>query len=156
MVAATWARCLGGHERAKVVGLTATPERLDGRGLKDHFDELIVGPVGQAPHRGRLALTISVLRAGRAGPRRRSVLGGDFNRGDIADVMKDAALIGDVVKHYRDLADGMQGIVFGVDRQHSREIAEAFNAAGISAVHLDGAIRPPNASARLSVPRRRD
>jgi DNA repair protein RadD len=44
----------------------------------------------------------------------------------------------------------MQGIVFGVDRQHSREIAEAFNAAGISAVHLDGAIRPRTQARRLS------
>jgi DNA repair protein RadD len=65
-------------------------------------------------------------------------LGGDFNRGDIAEVMKDAAIIGDVVKHYRELADGMQGIVFGVDRQHSAEIAAAFEAAGITSAHVDG------------------
>jgi hypothetical protein len=142
MVAATWSRCLGGHERAKVVGLTATPERLDGRGLKDHFDELIVGPSVKrliadgwlSPYR-YFAPGVPDL----AGVR---VLGGDFNRGDIAEVMKDATIIGDVVKHYRDLADGMQGIVFGVDRQHSREIAEAFNDAGISATNVDGSMNP--------------
>jgi DNA repair protein RadD len=33
----------------------------------------------------------------------------------------------------------MQGIVYGVDRQHSRDLADAFNAAGVvAAVHLDG------------------
>jgi DNA repair protein RadD len=138
MVAATWARCLGGHERAKVVGLTATPERLDGRGLKDHFDELLVGPSVKrliadgwlSPYR-YFAPGVPDL----AGVR---TLGGDFNRGDIAEVMKDAAIIGDVVKHYRELADGMQGIVFAVDRQHSAEIAAAFEAAGITSAHVDG------------------
>jgi DNA repair protein RadD len=124
MVAATWARCLGGHERAKVVGLTATPERLDGRGLKDHFDELIVGPSVKRLIADGWLSPYRYFAPGEPDLAGVKVLGGDFNRGDIARVMKDAALIGDVVKHYLELAEGLQGIVFGVDRQHSREIAE--------------------------------
>jgi superfamily II DNA or RNA helicase len=54
--------------------------------------------------------------------------------------MKDAKLIGDVVKTYRELADGMQGIVFAVDREHSRSMTEAFVAAGIRAAHVDGSM----------------
>ena len=30
--------------QAKRIGLTATPERLDGRGLGTHFNELVLGP----------------------------------------------------------------------------------------------------------------
>lgn len=139
MVAATWSRCLGGHERAKIVGLTATPERLDGRGLKDHFDELVIGPSVKRLIADGYLSSYRYFAPGQPDLAGVRTLGGDFNRGDIADVMKNAALIGDVVKHYRDLADGLQGIVFGVDRLHSRELADAFNGAGVSAVHLDGA-----------------
>lgn len=142
MVAATWARCLGGHERAKVVGLTATPERLDGRGLKDHFDELIVGPSVKRLIADGYLSSYRYYAPGEPDLAGVKVLGGDFNRGDLASVMKDAALIGDVVKTYQANAAGMQGIVFAVDRQHSAEVAEAFNAAGIIAAHVDGTMSP--------------
>jgi DNA repair protein RadD len=137
MVASTWDKCLSGHD-AISVGLTATPERLDGRGLKDHFDELIVGPSVKSLIEDGYLSPYRYFAPGEPDLAGVKVLGGDFNRGDLASVMKDAALIGDVVQTYLRLAEGLQGIVFGVDRQHSREIAEAFNAVGVSAVHLDG------------------
>jgi superfamily II DNA or RNA helicase len=140
MVAATWAKCLSGHETAKTVGLTATPERLDGRGLKDHFDELIVGPSVKRLIADGYLSPYRYFAPGEPDLAGVKVLGGDFNRGDLASVMKDAKLIGDVVKTYRELADGMQGIVFAVDREHSRSMTEAFVAAGIRAAHVDGSM----------------
>ncbi len=43
-VAGSWAAVLASQPRAHVLGVTATPERLDGRGLGELFDELVVGP----------------------------------------------------------------------------------------------------------------
>lgn len=122
------------------LGLSATPERLDGRGLGDRFDVLIQGPsvaslIGDgflSPYRyfapGQPDLT---------GVRSRA---GDFARDELADVMGDADLIGDAVEHYRDLAAGEQGITFGVDRKHSQQIADMFNRQGIAAAHIDGSM----------------
>jgi superfamily II DNA or RNA helicase len=42
-VAATWAAITARNPRAHVVGFTATPIRSDGQGLRDAFDELVVG-----------------------------------------------------------------------------------------------------------------
>ena len=42
--AKTWERVLGRWPNAKRIGLTATPMRLDGRGLGAHFESMIVGP----------------------------------------------------------------------------------------------------------------
>ncbi len=43
-IAGSWSRTVDGFPDAFVLGVTATPERLDGRGLRDRFDEMIVGP----------------------------------------------------------------------------------------------------------------
>ena len=41
--AASWRRILDAYPDAKVLGVTATPQRLDGKGLEDIFDMLITG-----------------------------------------------------------------------------------------------------------------
>src|SRR5260370_33916697 len=43
-VAGSWAKIAELFPEAFVLGVTATPERLDGRGLCDAFDEMVVGP----------------------------------------------------------------------------------------------------------------
>src|SRR6516164_3949750 len=43
-VAGMWRKILAHWPAAKVLGVTATPERLDGKGLDDVFDELVIGP----------------------------------------------------------------------------------------------------------------
>jgi DNA repair protein RadD len=42
--ARTWRRIIDALPAAKILGTTATPQRLDGKGLDDIFDELVVGP----------------------------------------------------------------------------------------------------------------
>ncbi|NKW09462.1 DEAD/DEAH box helicase family protein [Ochrobactrum tritici] len=44
--AATWAEVIDTYRQggAKIVGLSATPERLDGEGLGKWFDRMVVGP----------------------------------------------------------------------------------------------------------------
>ena len=43
-VAGSWARVLASQPRAAILGVTATPERLDGKGLGEIFDDMVVGP----------------------------------------------------------------------------------------------------------------
>jgi DNA repair protein RadD len=137
-VAGQWGAILDHFDGKLQLGLSATPERLDGRGLGDRFDVLIQGPsVSQLIGDGFLS-PFRYFAPGRpdlAGVRSR---GGDFARDELAAVMGDADLIGDAVEHYLAEACGEQGITFAVDRNHSRQIAASFNAAGISAAHIDG------------------
>ena len=44
VVAATWRAILEKVPHARVLGVTATPERLDGKGLREAFDALMIGP----------------------------------------------------------------------------------------------------------------
>ena len=153
-VAGTWSRVMNVLPSARHIGLTATPERLDGRGLKDHFDEMLLGPT-----------TAELIAEGHLSPYRYFAPGqpdllgvrttaGDFNRGDLAKVMEDKGLIGDVVASYQRHASGMQGIVFAVDTEHSRLLAGEFRAAGILAEHVDGSMKKAERGAKVEAFRR--
>jgi len=43
-VAGSWRKILNAFPKARILGVTATPERLDGRGLGDVFETMIIGP----------------------------------------------------------------------------------------------------------------
>ena len=123
---------------AMIVGLSATPHRLDGQGLDAHFDELVGGPsVAWLMERGFLSPYRVFAPPGpdMKGVRRQL---GDFARGETEERVDKPKLLGDIVDHWRRRADGLRTVAFGVTVAHSQHIAERFNAAGIPAAHLDG------------------
>lgn len=141
-IAASWARVMNVFPNAVHIGLSATPQRLDGRGLGEHFDELICGPsVSMLIERGFLS-PYRYFAPGRPDLSGVRMVGGDYNRGELGAAMDKAALVGDVVEHYQRLAAGQQGIVFAVSVEHSKHIAAAFIAAGVAAAHVDGSMKP--------------
>nr|WP_260394822.1 DEAD/DEAH box helicase [Sphingobium lignivorans] len=132
-VAGTWEQVLEAYAGAFIIGLTATPQRLDGRGLGAQFDILIEGPtVAELIQRGFLSRY------------QYFAFVADDMKGVSATQAEEKAerpkLIGDMVEHYQRLAAGEQGIIFGQNRAHSLKIAQMFNAAGIKAMHVDGSM----------------
>lgn len=155
-IAASWSRVMNCYPDAISVGLSATPERLDGSGLDAHFDELVLGPTtAQLIADGWLS-KYRYFAPGTPDLAGVRTTGGDFNRGDIAKVMGNAALIGDVVSTYLRLAPGKQGIIFAVDREHSRTIAGEFRAAGIRALNVDGSMKSAEREDAVAAFRRGD
>ena len=51
--------------------------------------------------------------------------------------MDKPMLVGDAISHWRKYANGMRTVAYCVNVKHSKHTAEAFNAAGIPAVHVD-------------------
>lgn len=138
--AKTWADIINHYRegKAKIVGLSATPERLDGTGLGLWFDAMVCGPsTGWLIEQGFLspfrmfAPSIPDL----AGIKK---TGGDFNRGELEKRMGGVQIVGDVVRHYRDLAHGKKAMVFCVSIKHSLAVVEQFQKAGYRAAHIDG------------------
>jgi superfamily II DNA or RNA helicase len=146
--AATWARVMEAYPDAYILGLTAAPERLDGRGLGDHFDAMVIGPsVAELIERGFLS-PYDYFAPSRPDLSGVHTVAGDFNKAEVEAVMDRPELVGDIVQHYLRLAAGQRGIVFAASREHSRNIAEAFRAAGIRAEHVDGST-PDRERARI-------
>lgn len=117
VAAATWAKLHDAYPDAYHVGLTATPQRLDGRGLRDWFDEMVTGPSVR-----------ELIDEGWLSPYRY------FDAGDQQDEKK---LFGDIVRNYLQIAVGKRAIYFCRTVQHSAETAEAFRQRGVPAAHVD-------------------
>lgn len=123
---------------ALVVGLSATPQRLDGQGLDAHFDDMVPGPsVAWLIEHGHLSRyrVFAPPGADMTGVRKTM---GDFARGETAERVDKPKLLGDMIEHWHRHARGMRTVAFGVTVAHSQHIAEQFKAAGIAAAHLDG------------------
>lgn len=121
------------------IGLTATPTRLDGRGLDEFFDELVSGPTVAELMVGGFLSQYRAFAPSAPDLAAVHTIAGDYNRGELGGVMDDGQIIGDMVRHYRERADGKRGIYFGVSVSHSKHIVSCFQERGIAALHLDAA-----------------
>lgn len=123
---------------AVIIGLSATPERADGRGLSDIFDHLhTVATVTELIEGGYL-----VEPEGFSIPppdlSKVKTTGGDYDIEQLGEAMDRAELVGRIVEHWQELACGRTTVVFATTVAHSVHITTQFRAAGITAEHLDG------------------
>lgn len=143
-VAPTWQRVLARFEDAHVLGVTATPARLDGRGLGDVFDALVLGPeVGELMEQGFLARARSFARPG-AGKDLKAIRthAGDYDRKALAALMLRLPVTDAAVADYKARGAGRAAFVFAVNRAHVEVVAKAFATAGVPAAALDGTASP--------------
>lgn len=138
--AKTWADIHEAYPRAVHVGLSATPERLDGTGLGRWFNEIIVGPsVAWLIEHDYL----SDYRLYAPKPPDLSgvhTVAGDYNRKELTAAMNLSAstVTGDVITHYQRYAKDKRMVLFAWSIESSMMLAERFRSAGIAAEHVDG------------------
>lgn len=137
--AKTWEVVLQRWPNAKLIGLTATPQRLDNKGLGQHFAELILGPTipelvqdGYLAPSRTLRIPSSLVLEGVRKDRH-----GEYREDDVAARVTDA-VIADAVGAYQRYAFGKRAIFFGIHRSHSKLVCEGLRAIGVRAEHVDG------------------
>lgn len=138
LAAKSWADLIGTFPDAWLIGLTATPERLDGKGLGKFFRRIVQGPSVRwlidhhylAPYRIYAPSAPNL-----SGVHKRM---GDYVQSEIAAEMDKPTVTGDMIEHYKRLVPGKRAILRAVSIEHSKHVAAQFRAAGIVAVHVDG------------------
>lgn len=146
--ATQWGRVMDRyHTQFKGLGLivTATPERLDGRGLGvghgGYADTLIEGPpmswLIENDYLSPYDVFTSAKKVDTSGVGMRM---GDFIAQQLEQAADKPTITGDAIDHYRRRANGMRAVIFCVSVRHSMHVAEMFNAAGIPAAHIDGEV----------------
>lgn len=129
----SWGRVLQYWRDVPRLGYSATPERLDGRGLGETFDELILGPtVQELVDDGWLSYPV-VYRPPEEVLQNYHVKRGDFDTKEQQQTMTRRKIVGDVIEHYRQHLDGLPVVCFCVSVDHSHIMAEQFKAAGYRA-----------------------
>lgn len=138
--AASWEAVLSEYQDKDcfTVGLTATPQRLDGKGLDQHFDVMIIGPSPSSLIEWGYLSSFTYYAPGEPDLTSVHKTAGDFNRGELGEVMNKPKLIGDMVEHYAKHAHQMKGIIFAASVEHSINIAREFSGNGIPTLHVDG------------------
>lgn len=133
-----WSAVLASFRDCWRVGLTATPERLDGKGLGDYFQRIIYGPaVADLISQGFLS-DFKIYCPAIPDLKGAHTKMGDYVRAEIGDRMDRPTITGDAIGHYRRLAAGRRFLARGVSIEHSKNLARAFNDAGIATKHVDG------------------
>lgn len=139
LASASWAALAGQFPNATQIGLTATPQRLDGKGLRPFFDTLVTGPSTADLIAGGYLSPYRLFAPGTA-PTLAGVhrVAGDFNRKELDAAMSSTTVVGDALSHYRQHCPGARALVFAWSLAASRAIAQQFTDAGIAAAHVDG------------------
>ena len=141
--AGSWKRVMDHWPDALRLGVTATPVRLDGRGLSAAFDRLVLGPsvadlvsldylVNSRIYAPPVVADLSQLR-------RRA---GDYVTEQAAAAMDRPTVTGDAIAHYKRLAAGQRAIAFCCSVQHAEHVAASFLSSGIPAAPLLGSLDP--------------
>jgi DNA repair protein RadD len=115
--AKTWKKLIKQQTKAKLLGVTATPCRADGKGLGVEdggcFDDLVVGPtIAELVHCGFLSPNRTFVPDNRIDMRGVRVQAGDYIANDVAKVVDTSSITGDAVQQYRKRADHKPAIAF--------------------------------------------
>ena len=136
--AATYRKIYDAFPDAKRIGVTATPVRLDGSGLADVNDELVIGVNAKWLIQNHFLAPYDYYAPSMVDLTEVKTVRGEFDIKSTEKIMLKKAIFGDVINNYKNLAAGKQAICYCVSINHSLSMAEAFIAAGINAQHIDG------------------
>lgn len=126
--AGTWRKIFEHFNKARILGVTATPCRLDGSGLGrasgGFFDDMVKGPsVAELIDRGFLArprIYAPPIGADLANLRKKY---GEFVGADVVAAIDKPVITGSAVEHYRKLASGVPAIAFCASVAHAEHVA---------------------------------
>ena len=132
----SWLRAQG----AKILILTATPERLDTKPIDPECDCLVMGKSIRWLIDNKRLSDYRMFTPSRPDLSAIKVnSGGDYNQKDAASFMESQSIIvGDAVRHYQQLAMGKRNVSYCASIKHSQMVCAAFNDAGIPSAHIDG------------------
>ena len=148
--AGSYSRVLENYPNASVAGLTATPFRLDGRGLGDVFGEIVVAAYSDDLCKAGVLHDPKVYAGKSPDLRRVKISMGDYALGELSRRANTDEQNADIVKTWLEKSPGRRTVAFAVDVEHSQAIIKAFRAAGIAAEHVDGTTPKDEREAILS------
>lgn len=136
--AGQWNQILNWASNSVVIGLTATPCRLDGKPLNDMYETMVqTVSTKELINRGYLVPYLyyapSIIDT-----KELVSANGDYTKKSLEAASFNNKIVGDNIEQYKKLALGKRNVVFAISRKHGAGICERYNNAGIRAEFLDG------------------
>ena len=142
-LAETYAEVMNAYPKAKKLGLTATPYRLNGKGFTDLFDTLLCSwSMEEFIAEGRLSLydyySIKPDSAAQLliDSLQKRGADGDYQQKELNEVMDVKPSLERLCLTIKEYVPGKKGIVYAISIQHAEHIAEFYRENGIKAVAI--------------------
>ena len=142
-LAETYAEVMNAYPKAKKLGLTATPYRLNGKGFTDLFDTLLCSwSMERFIAEGRLSLyDYYSIKPDSAAQLQIDSLqkrgaDGDYQQKELNEVMDVKPSLKRLCLTIKEYVPGKKGIVYAISIQHAEHIAEYYRENGIKAVAI--------------------
>ena len=119
---------------------TATPARLDGKPLT-LADTLITGITAtELINNGAISNYDYYAPDLKLNFEKIDMVAGEYNNGQLTDLMCQSAIYGDILKYYCTLGENRQAIAYCTSVKHSEQTAKMFCDNGITAISIDGSM----------------
>lgn len=139
-VAASYSQLWEKFKKSKILGVTATPVRLDGKGFSDIYEEMLnLYPLSYFFDNNYLVRPLHYF-CSNIDPRYLRVMSGDYSLSEQSRFLIGERAINNVVQVYQQYSPGKKGVVFAVNVEHSKMLVKRFNELGIKAAHLCGKV----------------
>ena len=142
-LAETYAEVMNAYPKAKKLGLTATPYRMNGKGFTDLFDMLLCSwNMERFIAEGRLSLydyySIKPDSAAQLliDSLQKRGADGDYQQKELNEVMDVKPSLERLCLTIKEYVPGKKGIVYAISIQHAEHIAEFYRENGIKAVAI--------------------
>lgn len=127
-------------QSTKIVLMTATPIRFDGKGLGLIASHMVQGPNVQELISLGYLVPPKVFRPPGVDTSKLHTRMGDYIKSEAEALMDKPTITGDAIEHWKKHANGLQSVAFCVSVAHAEHVAAEFNAAGIPAASVDGSM----------------
>ena len=144
---------LARNPKAGICGLTATPNRGDGKGLRDVFsnvaDQITLGEMIAAGHLvSPRTFVIDVGVQDALKNVRKTAM--DFDMDEVASILDKRLITEAVIKHWKEKASSRKTIIFCSTVAHAQNVCDAFIDAGINSVLIHGELSDGDRKSRLA------
>jgi hypothetical protein len=109
-----------GKHYTKLISIATTKELIDAGWLSDF--------ICYAPAQSKIETAISGV----------AIKAGEYVQDQLGDAVNTPEIVGDILTHWKKYADGLQTLVFCVNRKHARHVSEVFYEASIAVSYIDG------------------
>ncbi len=118
-----------------IIGLSATPVRLDGKGLDSIYKTMVIGPSIKELQKIKRLCPIDnyAVDFDTTGIR---TTAGDYNKSDVNNRVDKPKVLKDVVKHWKKFAENKKTLTFCTSIQHAEDMAKEFNEAGYPSIAI--------------------
>ncbi|QTP63901.1 DEAD/DEAH box helicase [Candidatus Liberibacter africanus] len=124
------------NPHCKILGMTATPNRGDGEGLKTAFsnvaDQITMSELIASGHLVKPCFFVIDLGI-KEELSKIQQKGSDYDMDQVSHIMNTAPINSEIIRHWREKAGDRQTVVFCSTIEHASDVTETFTASGVKA-----------------------